>query len=349
MANWRWRAIEVGMRLFRASGVHRLAEPFTRGIGAILMFHRVRPATGDGFCPNAGLEIAPDFLDALLGHITARGYDIVSLDAALTAMQDGATRPFVALTFDDGYRDLVDHALPVLARRNAPFTAYITSGFADGSARLWWLEIEEAVRRLDYVDIVAAGRPVSRPTRTALEKTEAFWEVYWLLRKSDEATLRRGVDAICAQAGLDTSRLTRETCLDWGALASLAGHELATIGVHSVTHSRLAKLDRDEACREMSESRAAIAKHLGVEARHFCYPVGDPASAGVREFALAQELGFASAVTTRRGVLFAEHRDHLLALPRLSVNGRHQNLDAFDVLLSGAAFALANRGRRVAA
>jgi len=52
-------------------------------------------------------------------------------------------------------------------------------------------------------------------------------------------------------------------------------------------------------------------------------------------------------VTTRPGVIFREHRDHMFALPRISINGRHQSLEAVDVLLSGVPFALMNRGRRV--
>ncbi|MCX7899950.1 MAG: polysaccharide deacetylase family protein [Methylocystis sp.] len=348
--NWRWRAIEVGMRLLRASGAHRLAEPYTRGLGALLMFHRVRPSQGDEFDPNAGLAVTPDFLDALLTHVATRGYDIVSLDAALASLRaGGADRPFVALTFDDGYRDFADHALPILERHAAPFTLYVTSGFADGAARLWWLELEEAVRRLNHVCVCVAGRRVARACATAREKTQTFWEIYWLLRQRDESELRRGIDVICEQAGLDPLALTRENCLNWEALTPLARHPLATIGAHSVTHARLARVSEDEARREIADCRAAIAGRLGVDARHFCYPVGDRASAGAREFALAEQLGFASGVTTRPGVLYAGQSAHLFALPRLSVNGRHQNLDAFDVLLSGAPFALINRGRRVAA
>jgi peptidoglycan/xylan/chitin deacetylase (PgdA/CDA1 family) len=125
----------------------------------------------------------------------------------------------------------------------------------------------------------------------------------------------------------------------------LARCELATIGAHSVTHARLAKLDRDAARREMADSRARIAAELQQEVRHFCYPVGDPTSAGPREFALARALGFSSAVTTQPGVLLPEHRAEPFSLPRLSVNGRHQDLAAMDVLLSGAPFALLNRWR----
>jgi peptidoglycan/xylan/chitin deacetylase (PgdA/CDA1 family) len=62
---------------------------------------------------------------------------------------------------------------------------------------------------------------------------------------------------------------------------------------------------------------------------------------------MAQELGFASAVTTRPGMLFPAHRDHVWALPRLSLNGNWQSLESLDVLLSGVPFALWNKGRRL--
>jgi len=137
----------------------------------------------------------------------------------------------------------------------------------------------------------------------------------------------------------------KRLCLDWRALASLAQHEFATIGAHSVTHARLAKLDRGAARSEIAESRAKIAEKLKIGVRHFCYSVGDPTSAGPRDFALARELGFTSAVTTTPGVLVPGLRDAPLSLPRISVNGRHQNVGAMDVLLSGAPFALINPGR----
>jgi peptidoglycan/xylan/chitin deacetylase (PgdA/CDA1 family) len=352
MTTWREFAIEAGMGFFRASGAHRLAEPYTRGLGAILMFHNVgdHPATRD-FAPNQGLEISADFLDELLEHLRHRGIRIISLDDALAEVQKGETdsAPFVVLTFDDGYRDLVDHALPVLERHQAPFTAYVTSGFAEGSARLWWAEMEEAFRRLDRIDVIAGGRRLNAGCATAAEKNAAFAELYWLLRSGGEDDLLRVALALCAEARIDPRKLTTDLCLDWKGLEPLAAHELATIGAHSVTHARLAKLDADAAIKEMKESRAAIARELGVEARHFCYPVGDATSAGRREFDLARGLGFASAVTTRPGTLFPEHAEHLHALPRLSVNGKHQSLKEFDILLSGAPFALMNKGRRVMA
>lgn len=352
MPNWRRMAIDAGMALFRVSGAHRLAEPFTRGVGVVLTFHGVRPKRADdGFEPNGAIEITPEFFDAVLTRLRQRGLEIVSLDAALARLREGdADRaPFAALSFDDGYRDLVTHALPILERHRAPFIAYVTTGFADATARVWWAELEEAIRRLDRVDVVAGGLRVTRGTASTAEKNAAFSELYVRLGMGDDEERLRIVAALAREAGIDPRETTRELCLEWDELRALARHPLATIGAHTLTHPRLARLTREQAMVEMTESRARLRAELGVEAAHFCFPYGGRGAAGAREFALAEEAGFASAVTTRPGMLFPEHRQRLAALPRLSVNGRHQSVAALDILLSGAPFALMNGGRRVAA
>ena len=351
MSTWREKAINAGMGLFRASGAHRLAEPYTRGLGAILTFHRVRDRLQQGFEPNQGLEISIEFLDALLWHLRRRGYRVLSLDDALNELQGRADprEPFVVLTFDDGYRDLSAHALPVLERHRAPFVSYVTPGFADGAARVWWVELEELIRRLDFFDVMALGRRFRASCASAEDKLAAFTDLYWVLRDGPEEELLRVARVLCIEARVEPRALTTSLCLDWRGLELIAKHELASIGAHSMSHPRLAKLDARAAALEMVDSRAAIARELGIDARHFCYPVGDRTSAGKREFDLARDLGFASAVTTRPGMIFPEHRDHRHALPRLSINGRHQALEAIDILLTGAPFALMNRGRKVLA
>ena len=110
----------------------------------------------------------------------------------------------------------------------------------------------------------------------------------------------------------------------------------------------LAKHDAATARREMAEGRRRLEEATGLPVRVLSYPVGDPTSAGAREFALAADLGFAAAVTTRPGMLFPEHAASRHALPRVSLNGRWQSLACLDVLLSGAPFPIWNRGRLVA-
>ena len=343
MPGLREKMISAGFAAFGATRLHRLAAPLTRGLGAILMFHHVRPWVDRDFAPNRLLEITPDFLDAAIGLVRARGFDLVSMDAALERIAAPGEAPFVVLTFDDGYRDNVGHALPVLEKHAAPFTMYVTAGFADRTARLWWVELEEAVRRLDRVALDG----LAFPTQNAAEKQRAFAILYRMLRAGPEERLLEVCADLCRQAGIEPSEIPAGLCLDWADIRRLSAHPLATIGAHTLTHPMLAKHPEAFVRQELAESRARIEHALGKPARHLAYPVGDPTSAGPREFAIARELGFASAVTTRPGMIFAEHAAHATALPRVSVNGCYQSLGMLDILLSGAPFALWNRGRRV--
>ena len=143
----RHRAFSAAFTAIAATGADRWGRALAQGKGAILTLHHVRPAPPGGFRPNGLLEITPDFLDRALTLIRAEGYDIVSLDEALLRLADPKPgRFFVALTFDDGYRDNLDQAWPVLAKHQAPWTLYVVRGFAERTARLWWLELEEAIR-----------------------------------------------------------------------------------------------------------------------------------------------------------------------------------------------------------
>lgn len=342
------KVIRLGFASFRATGLHRLASPLTQGRGVILMLHHVRPwrPPTPGFTPNRGLEITPEFLEEALKTVRRAGFEFVTMDEALRRLAEGGA-PFAALTFDDGCRDLRDFALPILERWQAPFTAYIATGYAGRSARLWWLELEEAVRRLDRIEIAAPDFAAALPSGSAAEKTAAFDHLYWRLRGGDEERLLRVIGDLAARAKVDGAAMVEQLCFDWAELAELSRHPLATIGAHTIHHRMLAKWPDDAARREMAASKADLETALGREIRHFAYPVGDPTSAGRREFALAREIGFASAVTTRPGMLFDEHRGHETALPRLSVSGAWQDVGYLEVLLSGAPFALWNRGRRL--
>jgi peptidoglycan/xylan/chitin deacetylase (PgdA/CDA1 family) len=345
----RQHLIGAGFTLLGASRLHRLAPDSLRGAGAILMFHHVRPFVPQAFAPNRLLEIEPDFLEAVILCLKARGYEILSLDLALARLDQpaAARRRFAVLTFDDGYRDFSTFALPVLERHQAPFTLFVTSGFADRTAHLWWLELEEAVRRATDLPLSVDRGATRLPARTAGEKAAAFRALYSLLRRCSEDDLRSIVAGLCAAEGVDGRALVEALCLDWSEIVALAAHPLATIGAHTLSHPRLSRVDEAVMHNEIAGSRSAIAARIGRPVEHLAYPVGGVDAAGPREFATSAALGFASAVTTRPGLIHPEHRAFRTALPRLSVNGLWQDIRHFDVLLSGTAFALWNRGRRV--
>lgn len=336
--------ISSGFGFFRQTGLHRIVAPFTRGAGAILMFHQVRPWVERPFAPNRLLEITPDFLDNLIGRLKALGFTIVDLDTALTMTGERAAKPFAVLTFDDGYKDTRDVALPILEKHAAPFTMFVTTGFAERTARLWWLELEAAIARLPRIRIAGFDLPAANTA----EKNAAFATLYAHLTAGSEEDLLATIANLAREAGVDATSIPGDLCLDWAGIEAMSRHELCTIGVHTLTHPRLGKIGEAQMRRELADSRASIEAHIGKPAVHLAYPVGNPVAAGPREFRAAAELGFKSAVTTRPGMIFPAHDARRTALPRLSINGNWQSLDFVEILLSGVPFALWNKGRLVA-
>lgn len=340
MSAIRYTMIRLALGAIAASGLDRVLAPRLRGRGVILTFHHVAPPGAFLLDENAGLSITPGFLETTILTLRELGYEIVRQDEIAARLGQEGGPPFAVLTFDDGYRDNLTHALPVLRRLAAPFTLFVCAGFAERTAPLWWLDIEEAVTKLHTLRLELPDGGVLERAETDMEKRHAARVLYWRLRDQPEDVLQAAVAALCRQAGVDPMARVARLCMDWEALETFASEPLASLGAHTLSHPRLARLEAKPALAEMAESRKRIEERLGVPARHFAYPVGDPGSAGPREFAFAAELGFTSAVTTVPGVLGPEHRERMTALPRISVNGLFQAPRYLRALLSGVPFAL---------
>ena len=329
---------------------HRLLAPYTQGVGMIFTLHHVRPepATPRAFAPNRILEVTPEFLDAVLAQVADAGLDVISLDEAVTRLDGGSEKRFACFTFDDGYRDNLEYALPLFKRRGMPFTLYVPTDYPDGHGQLWWSVLEEIVARAgDDIVVHHEGEMWRLPTATLADKERAFEEVYWWLRSLDDVIQRDVVRALADRYGVDLDAQCREQVMTWNEIRTMAADPLVTIGAHTKNHYAIAKLPEATAMEEMVGSADRIEQELGTRPAHFAFPYGDPGSAGPRDFGLARDAGFATAVTTRKGMLFSDHRQHLTALPRVSLNGDYQSLTYTALYLSGAPFALWNGFQQV--
>jgi peptidoglycan/xylan/chitin deacetylase (PgdA/CDA1 family) len=351
VAGLRPTIIRGGLESLYFSGAHLMLRPFVGGVGAILTLHHVRPPRPDRFQPNRLLEVTPRFLAQVVKYLRRSGLDLVSLDEMHRRITEGDfSRRFVCLTFDDGYRDMLQWAYPILKEAKVPFAVYVPTSFPDRLGELWWLVLEAVVARNDRIGLVIDGRDRKFDCATVAEKRALYDELYWWLRaRPSEAELRSVVRNMAAFYHVDIAALCDELCMTWAEIAELASDPLVTIGAHTVNHSFLAKLSKEAVRSEMELSASVIEAALSVRPQHLSYPYGDRGSAGAREFEIAAGLGFKTAVTTRPGVLFPEHKQHLTALPRLSLNGDYQRIRYLRVLLSGSATAMWNGFRRVEA
>lgn len=309
------------------------------------MLHHVRPWSPrpGGFTPNAGLEVTPEFLDAAISRVRALGWDLVSLDEAARRLEEGEEgRPFACFTLDDGYRDNLEHARPVFARHGCPFAIYVAPAIADGNCELWWLGLEQAIARSETVEGEIAGQGFRLSCTGLAGKLQAWKQLYWPVRAMEHHAQRRWIRAFCEAHGVDLDAVCRAVAMGWDEIRVIAADPLCTIGAHTIHHVNLKSLPADEAVDEIVGSADRIEAETGRRPRHFAFPYGEETSAGPRDFELARAAGFTTAVTTRKGLLYPAHREHLTALPRFSLAGDYQKLRYLDTLLTGVPFALFN-------
>lgn len=333
------------------SGAYRAMVPLAGGRGAIFMLHRVHPGANgtktDAFDPNGFLAVSPEFLDRAISRVKATGFELVDLDEAAKRLKSGTGGRFACFTLDDGYRDNRDSALPVFERHDCPLTVYVSAGFASRKASPWWIVLERILKRENSLNFEFAGSTQKIDCRTDEAKYGAYGLVADLFAKAPGDDQAGAMARLADRYRFDRAALSAELTMSWSELAEFSTHPLVTLGAHTISHPVLANLDVRAAAEEMEVGAAQMAIHLGKRPRHFAYPYGHDWAAGPREFAMAAQLGFETGVTTRKGVLFAEHGDHITALPRISLNGDYQQDRYVDVLVSGAPFALLNRFRKV--
>ena len=335
--------------LYYSGAYYSLKNRF-RGVGALLTLHHVRPrGPACGFSPNRILEITPEFLEATILQVKELGYEFVSLNEFQRRLvEKDFQRRFIAFTLDDGYADNYHYAFPLFRKHQVPFAIYVCTGLLDGSIDLWWQDLEDILLRERRLEVFFDGTRRKFKTETTRQKYVAYETIYWALRsmplEKQLTTFRAIKDHYIAKS---TKPDSSDNALSWQMIAEMQRSNLLTIGAHTVKHRALSKLSSSAAQMEMALSQDLIEQHTGIKPAHFAYPYGDALSAAGREFSMARELGFLTAVTTRKGVVFPEHAEHLTALPRVSLNGDYQQARNVKLFLSGLPFALFNNFRKL--
>jgi peptidoglycan/xylan/chitin deacetylase (PgdA/CDA1 family) len=342
----RYNVLRAGFEALALSRLPRLIRMASKCRGVIFTLHRVLPELPADFSPNAILQIRPAFLEQVIQGVRRLGFDTVSLDEAIDRIEaDKAGRPFVVFTFDDAYRDNLRYALPLLRHYECPFTLYVPTALVDGIGEVWWQALEDIIANQRAVTVQDDSGTQYFDCRTLAEKQQTYDALYWSMRAMPEPRRVAFIHELARQYGYDLAQQCRELIMNWSELRSFAAERLCTIGAHTVHHYELAKLPAAEAASEIEESMRVIKAQFGTLPRHLSYPIGGKVSAGPRDYEIARGLGLRSGVTTLPGGLYAEQRDALLSLPRVSLNGLFQAGRYIEVFATGAIFSQMPRGQ----
>jgi peptidoglycan/xylan/chitin deacetylase (PgdA/CDA1 family) len=316
-----------------AAVLERIAPPPTESF-VVLTYHRIDEPDARPWLNPSLLSATPEGFEAQMSAVLRR-HRPIALPELLAARRAGRPLPqrAVLITFDDGYRDFLEHAWPVLARQGIPATLFVPTGYPDVDRSFWWDRLWRAVdqapaRTLDTpVGSLELDDPASR--RSAARRLVEH------LKGLDHDAAMASVDALVEQldkpdgnadrahAG-DQRRATERRrdepdVLGWEEIRGLA---VAGLGVapHSRTHALLTRLTPDALATELAGSRADLEERLGNQAfgTVFAYPAG--AHSAATRAALAG-MGFELGFTTERGINHA-HGSDPLRLRRINVGLR---------------------------
>jgi peptidoglycan/xylan/chitin deacetylase (PgdA/CDA1 family) len=229
----------------------------------------------------------------------AANFDVLPLLTAARALrEDRLPKRALCITFDDGYADNYELALPILQRLGLPATFFVATGYLDGGCMFNDVVIE-ALRSvpgpdLDLGDLMLGRHPVASAEQRRLAIARILKRLrYWRPIRRQEAARR-----IAERAGVGVPTNLMMSSAQVRALAA-AG---MAIGAHTVTHPILAEIELDLARKEITDGRTRLEEIIGAPVRLFAYPNGNPQRDYRREHAmLVRELGFDAAVSTAWG------------------------------------------------
>jgi peptidoglycan/xylan/chitin deacetylase (PgdA/CDA1 family) len=276
---------------------------------SVLIFHRVLPQY-DPLFPD---EICAPRFDSICAWL-ASWFNVLPLDEAVVKMRAGTLPARAAcITFDDGYADNHDVALPILQRHGLCATFFIATGFLNGG-RMWNDTIIEAIRRstksiLDLSTLELGTFPLD----SLAARKQAIAAV---IDKIKYRSIDERIALTERAAELADVKLPQDLMMTSDQVRDMrrAGMQ---IGAHTVSHPILARLSADQCRQEIQGSKAFLEQLLQERIGLFAYPNGKPGEDySAENMAIVQQLRFDAAVSTQWGA--SRQGDDIFAIKRFT-------------------------------
>ena len=278
----------------------------------ILMYHRVARLAHDPW----QLAVWPDrFAEQIEALVQLRR--VVSLRWLSAELARGRLpKRVAAVTFDDGYADVLTQAKPVLERHACPATVFLVTGVIGNSCAFWWDELSRIVFETPVLppelEIDIAGRVhrwqiddrLTGSANDGLGDCPAFtreqlhYELWRLLRPLELGPRWELLMRLCLWAGIAIDANSVHRPLAPEEVRRLAAPGFIDIGAHTITHPVLSMLDETKQRCEIEGSRIACEDLIGEPIHTFAYPFGDFDDASA---AYVRNAGFSCACTTQGG------------------------------------------------
>ena len=249
-------------------------------------------------------ETLERYLDTRANAVTGKWPQVIS---------EAEGRPWYALTFDDGFRDNLYEALPILERHKVPATVFVTVGFVERELESYSACIARVLANRTEVRINSKRCLLATPQ----DRVAAEQRLYRGMSCGSYASRQRAFRRFLDENDVETPKPREDVFLDWRELREMAAHPLISIGAHSWTHPRLSRIPPWELRHELLGARMRLERELGIPVRTLAYPHG--ATNALTMWA-ARLAGFHWAFTTRPNLVTEGAQLNRMAIPRIELS-----------------------------
>jgi peptidoglycan/xylan/chitin deacetylase (PgdA/CDA1 family) len=263
---------------------------------ALLCYHRVGTKGIPFYC-----SLDPRAFEEQMRYLRER-YRIISLGELCQEMNDPEARgQAVAVTFDDGYRDLYTNAFPILQKYKIPATIYLTAGAIESGSVSWYDRVFLALRVFprDTLELHLDQRHLFL-LQSHRARVDAATRIIAILRNLPDAQRRGCCAAIERICTLPSDELA-DRMLTWDQVREMS-REGISFGSHTLTHPVVSRLLPSEMADELSQSKEILEKKIGCRVQDFAFPFGQRADCGEAAESVLAGLGYRSAATTCWGI-----------------------------------------------
>jgi peptidoglycan/xylan/chitin deacetylase (PgdA/CDA1 family) len=303
--------------MFLANAVRqRLYRQFSPA-AVILTYHRIVDLEQNTYA----LAVSPSNFATHMEYLEKR-FRVLRLDDLGEAVRSGKIpRRAVAITFDDGYIDLLQNACPVLERVGLPATVFVPSGHMGSQREFWWDELERVIllpKKLPgTLSLRVEDQNLTWSIASSEEKEKTFWQVYKVLKPLRSDRRLQVLDQLFEWAGVKETSRPNYRIMNRAELIELTKGGLIQLGAHTVTHSALAGLSESVQRSEIIGGRKALIEAFGLPVSTFAYPYGEAEDFSWNSAEIVKETGFSLGCTMVAGRVQAG--DDLYQLHRCAV------------------------------
>jgi peptidoglycan/xylan/chitin deacetylase (PgdA/CDA1 family) len=279
----------------------------------VLLFHRVSPVRDAMWDP-----MDPALFEDILGYVEKK-FNTLPLNELLFEPPSHSSRPLAAITFDDGYRDFMDHSMPLLKKYSLPADMFIVTECVDNNLPTWTYVIDHLFEntnklQLDHFNFHSLAESYRQIKWVNIEERIHYGKRFKQQLKWIPSQERNDIIEKLMQNFNDVQR-PHGMMMTWEDVKQVNAAGFG-IGSHSVTHETLATIEDDGALmNELQNSKKIIKDKTGIDPRVFSYPCGDY-DERVKKF--TKEAGYEAGLAVDQK-LYSPSKDDLYEVPRIEL------------------------------